>query len=216
VIWRALGVALILTAPLGLPAVLDAHWTMRAVASLAALGVFGTWVANVLAATAAGRISATAASATNFIVPVVALALAARGGSPIHSCEPQKGRGRGDTENTRGNLRVSEPPWRASLRLAGRADFHHGLLGVGVRRERVSWLSIARRRRLPDRRVVDYNGFQERVGQSASVGADPCVRPGRHMGRPLRETRHRYGNGSRRARMADGRAAKTLAVILTP
>src|SRR5215510_11246630 len=29
VIWRALGVAVILTAPLGLPAVLDAHWTWR-------------------------------------------------------------------------------------------------------------------------------------------------------------------------------------------
>jgi drug/metabolite transporter (DMT)-like permease len=75
VIWRALGMALILTAPLGLPAVLDAHWTLRSVASLAALGAFGTGVANVLSATAAGRISATAASATNFIVPVVALAL---------------------------------------------------------------------------------------------------------------------------------------------
>jgi drug/metabolite transporter (DMT)-like permease len=75
VIWRALGVALILTAPLGLPTVLDAHWTPRSVASLLALGVFGTCVANVLSATAAGRISATAASATNFIVPVVALAL---------------------------------------------------------------------------------------------------------------------------------------------
>jgi drug/metabolite transporter (DMT)-like permease len=75
VIWRALGVALVLTAPLGVPAVLDAHWTLRAAASLAALGVFGTCVAYVLSATAAGRISATAASATNFIVPVVALAL---------------------------------------------------------------------------------------------------------------------------------------------
>lgn len=75
VIWRTLGVALILTAPLGVPAVLDAHWTLRAAASLAALGVFGTCVAYVLSATAAGRISATAASATNFIVPVVALAL---------------------------------------------------------------------------------------------------------------------------------------------
>ena len=75
VIWRALGVALILTAPLGVPAVLDAQWTLRAAASLAALGVFGTCVAYVLSATAAGRISATAASATNFISPVVALAL---------------------------------------------------------------------------------------------------------------------------------------------
>ena len=122
VIWRALGVALILTAPLGLRAVLDAHWTMRAVASLAALGVFGACVANVLSATAAGRISATAASATNFIVPVVALAL-----------------------------------------------------GVGVRHEHVAWLSIA--------------------------GAAVCLTSAWLI---------------RRARMADARAEKALAVILTP
>ncbi len=75
VIWRALGFALLLTAPFGLPALLDAHWTPRAAASLLALGALGTCVANVLSATAAGRISATAASATNFIVPVVALGL---------------------------------------------------------------------------------------------------------------------------------------------
>lgn len=75
VIWRALGFALLLTAPFGLPALLDAHWTPRAAASLLALGALGTCVANVLSATAAGRFSATAASATNFIVPVVALGL---------------------------------------------------------------------------------------------------------------------------------------------
>jgi drug/metabolite transporter (DMT)-like permease len=75
VIWRALAFALLLTAPLGLPALLDAHWTPRAAASLLALGALGTCVANVMSATAAGRISATAASATNFIVPVVALGL---------------------------------------------------------------------------------------------------------------------------------------------
>ena len=33
-----------------------------------------------------------------------------------------------DTEKTIGHLRVSEPPWRASLSLADRVDFHHGLL----------------------------------------------------------------------------------------
>ena len=75
VIWRALGFAVVLTAPFGLPALLDAHWTLRAAASLLALGALGTCLANVLSATAAGRISATAASATNFIIPVVALGL---------------------------------------------------------------------------------------------------------------------------------------------
>jgi drug/metabolite transporter (DMT)-like permease len=33
VVWRALGVALFLTAPLGLPAVLDVHWSVRPAAS---------------------------------------------------------------------------------------------------------------------------------------------------------------------------------------
>jgi drug/metabolite transporter (DMT)-like permease len=75
VIWRALGVALLLTAPLGIPAVVDAHWSLRPVAALLALGAFGTAIANVLAATAAGRMGATRASATTFLMPVVALVL---------------------------------------------------------------------------------------------------------------------------------------------
>jgi drug/metabolite transporter (DMT)-like permease len=75
VIWRALGVALLLTAPLGIPAVLDAHWTLWPVLSLLMLGAFGTAIANVLAATAAGRMGATTSSATAFLIPVVALLL---------------------------------------------------------------------------------------------------------------------------------------------
>jgi drug/metabolite transporter (DMT)-like permease len=39
------------------------------------LGVFGTGIANVLAATAAGRMGATTSSATAFLIPVVALVL---------------------------------------------------------------------------------------------------------------------------------------------
>jgi drug/metabolite transporter (DMT)-like permease len=75
VIWRALGVALILTAPLGLPAFLDAQWTGRAVFSLVCLGAGGTAIATILTATAAGRMGATKASATAFLIPVVALVL---------------------------------------------------------------------------------------------------------------------------------------------
>jgi drug/metabolite transporter (DMT)-like permease len=75
VIWRALGVALLLTAPFGIPDFVAAHWTPRAVAALLALGAFGTAVAHVLTATAAGRMGATAASATTFLMPAVALAL---------------------------------------------------------------------------------------------------------------------------------------------
>ncbi len=75
VIWRALGVALILTAPLGIPAVLAAHWSLRPLAALVTLGLGGTGLAYVLMATAAGRMGATAASTTNFYIPVVSLAL---------------------------------------------------------------------------------------------------------------------------------------------
>lgn len=76
VIWRALGVALVLTAPLGIPAVLAAdHWSARSILSLLALGAGGTAIANVLTATAAGRMGATRASATTFLMPGVALAL---------------------------------------------------------------------------------------------------------------------------------------------
>lgn len=75
VVWRALGVALILTAPLGAPALLTARWSWRSALSILALGVLGTAVANVVMAIAAGRLGATRASATAFLIPVVALVL---------------------------------------------------------------------------------------------------------------------------------------------
>ena len=90
VVWRALGVAVILTAPLGVPAVFAGHWSWRPAAALIALGAGGTGIAYVMTAMAAGRLGATVASVNNFYIPVVALAL-----------------------------------------------------GVGLRHERVSWISIA-------------------------------------------------------------------------
>ncbi len=75
VIWRALGLSVVLTAPFGIPALSDAHWSLRPVLCLLALGAFGTAIANVLTATAAGRMGATRASATTFLMPVVALIL---------------------------------------------------------------------------------------------------------------------------------------------
>jgi drug/metabolite transporter (DMT)-like permease len=75
VVWRALAVGLLLTAPLGIADVMDARWSVRPVLALAALGMFGTGIANVLAATAAGRMGATRASGTTFLMPVVALFL---------------------------------------------------------------------------------------------------------------------------------------------
>ena len=75
VVWRALFVALILTAPLGLPRALNGHWTPRAVLSLLALGALGTCVANVMTTIAAGRLGATSASVSAYFIPVVALIL---------------------------------------------------------------------------------------------------------------------------------------------
>jgi drug/metabolite transporter (DMT)-like permease len=75
VVWRAIGVALLLTAPLGAPALLHAHWSARPLLAMLALGVLGTAVANVVMAVAAGRVGATRASATTFLIPVVALVL---------------------------------------------------------------------------------------------------------------------------------------------
>ena len=75
VIWRSLGVAVLLTAPLGLPDLLHARWTWRSAVAMALLGALGTAIAHVLAATAAGRLGATRAAATTFLIPVVALVL---------------------------------------------------------------------------------------------------------------------------------------------
>jgi drug/metabolite transporter (DMT)-like permease len=75
VIWRAQAVALVLTAPLGLPDLLAARWTAGPLLALLALGALGTGMAYVLVAVAAGRVGATRASATTFLIPPVALVL---------------------------------------------------------------------------------------------------------------------------------------------
>lgn len=75
VIWRAQMVALLLTAPLGVPDVAKAHWSLVPVLSLLALGALGTGVAFVITAYATGRIGAARASSTAFLFPPVALLL---------------------------------------------------------------------------------------------------------------------------------------------
>jgi drug/metabolite transporter (DMT)-like permease len=75
VIWRAQAVALVLTAPLGLPELLRAQWSAGPLFSLLALGALGTGVAYVLTVMAAGRVGATKASATAFLIPPVSLLL---------------------------------------------------------------------------------------------------------------------------------------------
>src|SRR4051812_45032449 len=75
VIWRAQGVGLILTAPMGIPDLLAAHWSLSPFLSLLALGTFGTGIAYVVMAAAAGRFGASRASGTTFLMPVVAVLL---------------------------------------------------------------------------------------------------------------------------------------------
>jgi drug/metabolite transporter (DMT)-like permease len=75
VIWRGLGLATLLTAPLGVRDVSHASWHAASVGSLLALGALGTGVAFVLMGIAAGRVGATRASAAAFLIPPVALLL---------------------------------------------------------------------------------------------------------------------------------------------
>lgn len=75
VIWRAQAVAILLTAPFGIPDLANANWTPIPLLSMLALGIFGTAIANVVMAKAAGHFGASRASSTTFLIPVVALAL---------------------------------------------------------------------------------------------------------------------------------------------
>jgi drug/metabolite transporter (DMT)-like permease len=75
VIWRAQALAVILTAPLGVPELLHANWSFGPAFCVLALGMLGTGVAYVVMSIAAGRMGATQASTTTFFIPGVALAL---------------------------------------------------------------------------------------------------------------------------------------------
>lgn len=75
VVWRAIGVAMIAMAPLGIPALMHAKWAARPLLAVAALGFLGTAAANALMAASAGRFGAARASGTVFLIPVVALLL---------------------------------------------------------------------------------------------------------------------------------------------
>ncbi|MEO5761043.1 MAG: DMT family transporter [Vicinamibacteria bacterium] len=75
VIWRALGIAVVLTAPLGVPDLMNAHWTLRSALCMLALGALGTATAQVLMVRAAGKFGASIASASTFLIPIVSLIL---------------------------------------------------------------------------------------------------------------------------------------------
>jgi drug/metabolite transporter (DMT)-like permease len=75
VIWRAQAVAVLLTAPLGIGEVAQAHWSLWPLLALVGLGVGGTAIAFILMTGNAGKFGATRASATTFLMPPVALLL---------------------------------------------------------------------------------------------------------------------------------------------
>lgn len=75
VIWRAQGIAMLITTPLGARDVLAAHWSVIPALSLLALGAGGTAIAFIVMTAAAGRFGATRASSATFLMPPVALVL---------------------------------------------------------------------------------------------------------------------------------------------
>ncbi len=73
VLRRALSFAVVLTAPYGIYGITDSSWSMRSFAACAVLGLFGTGVAYVMAATLAGRVGAVRTSIITYLVPIVAV-----------------------------------------------------------------------------------------------------------------------------------------------
>ncbi|MCP3996918.1 MAG: DMT family transporter [bacterium] len=75
VLVRALGIAAMLTLPMGLTALPDTGATLSSTLALLALGALGTGVAFVAMTTLVGRAGGTRGSVATYFVPIVALAL---------------------------------------------------------------------------------------------------------------------------------------------
>lgn len=75
VLWRAQAIAIVLTAPLGMAGAPGSRVEAGPLVAIVALGALGTGVAYVLAGALAGRVGATRASVTTYLIPVVALVL---------------------------------------------------------------------------------------------------------------------------------------------
>lgn len=85
VIWRAMLVALVVTTPSGIIGLTHATPTWGGVTAVIVLGAMCTGVAFACFVTLVGRVGAARASATTYLVPVVAIVLGARVASePIH------------------------------------------------------------------------------------------------------------------------------------
>jgi drug/metabolite transporter (DMT)-like permease len=75
VFWRCQFVAVLLTAPLGVPAMFKADFGLRPSLFLISLGVFGTAIAFIAMVTLAGRVGATRGSILTYVEAIVALLL---------------------------------------------------------------------------------------------------------------------------------------------
>lgn len=77
VLWRAQLFALVVLTPLGAPGLASSTPTTAGVLAMVALGALGTGLAYVLFTDLAGRVGASRASVTTYLIPIVALALGA-------------------------------------------------------------------------------------------------------------------------------------------
>jgi drug/metabolite transporter (DMT)-like permease len=75
VIWRALGIGLVLTTPYCLVGVGSSTISARSLGAVFVLGAVGTGVAFVAAGTLMGRVGATRGTIVAYLIPVVALVL---------------------------------------------------------------------------------------------------------------------------------------------
>jgi len=75
ILWRAELVALVILTPMGIAAIKNSDFEWVPFFALLVLGVFGTAVAHMMAATMAGRVGPTRASASTYVMPAVALFL---------------------------------------------------------------------------------------------------------------------------------------------
>ena len=75
VIGRALAIAFVLTAPLGLAGIGDSSFSWSSAVAVAVLGALGTGLAFVLMASNAGRFGSTRAASTTYLIPGVSIVL---------------------------------------------------------------------------------------------------------------------------------------------
>ena len=75
IFWRAQMVAIAITVPFGITGLDDSQFELIPVLAILALGVFGTALAYLLMGGLAGRVGATRASISTYLIPVVAILL---------------------------------------------------------------------------------------------------------------------------------------------